>query len=744
MRISEGNLTQQYYCDYLTVLAEDIFSGSVSDELRSTIHENIVFRNLFLHRMSVDGGFHAKVLSTLLSKDEGGLLRELLAAVATTDFTDAVPVDEWLKCEYGKAIDESDLPRKIAVSALLRSSISGTNVAAEIIAAFGDQHPESWWQLRTRRLTVTEVRNSEMYLGVGRRPFWHEFPLDRFVAVSAGCPGLLPQEVYDAVVCIAGVWFSSLSREEMLVWLNAPQVTVAEWGILAAPLLKMDNPDAAMSTANWLYASGNYDAAVDLYANITLAYPETPAESQAFELIGSILRKNGDFDNAFEAYKNAFLSAKTAGDLQIAFGLKNLCEVGEDLGEDMGEYYTRIAGIAETLSSEDRGKLWLELASSCRRRKEYLQEYSYLEKILSDELPGEKVFSIALSRLTEMNLRLGPDGAPDKFALAEVDAADEREVSKTRGDAAYFGFDPQSALYWYSRSGDSPEITSLLFRAAVAGGDVTGAAKYATSPVERSIQHILEGAPLGSVISALNDGVCLALKSKTDITDLLEPVFLMLGPEGSQRVSEALIGGRGLSEDVSQSRRSKRGDSRNGFRSHDDERANVCLGISRVYLDMGMVDEARSMLRSAIRSNPSRETRARLFLELGWLEHQAGFYKAAIDAYLSCIKISDTYPSVHAGIAQAKLSLGLYSEALSAAEKATLQNPANESYQHMRAALSIVSAEPSDPVADLLFVLPEPGYLQAAAAIYAENSQSGYIPEAWDVLSIDEVLLFRR
>lgn len=729
MRVSEGNLTQQYYCDYLAILAEDILPEKVPEEVRWAVHENIVFRNLFLHRISVDGGFHARVLDTLLSRDEDrSLLQELLRALADADFSDMLPVFDWLKAEYGRAVACGDLCRKLAVSALLRSYISGTNQAAEIFAGFRDLRPETWWRLQTRRLTISEVKNPEIYFGVGRRPFWHEFPLDRYAAVSAGCPDMLSQEAYDAVVCIAGAWFSSLTREEMLTWLNMPPVTVEEWGRISAPLLKLDSPDAAMSTANWLYASGSYDAAIDLYANISLAYPGTPAESLAFELMGTILRKNGDFDNAFEAYKNAFLSGKNAGEFQIALGLKNLCEVGEDLGEDMREYYVRILGIAEGLASDERQKLYLELASSCRRRKAYAEEYQYLEKILSEESPEETIFSAAMSRLAEMNARMNYDGSPDAAALAVIDAEDEAAVAKTRGDAAYFGFDPRSAMFWYTRSGASPEVSSALFRAAVSGGYLDDARRYAGTSMERAMLRVLEGASPASVVHELNTAVTAVFTSRETAGDeagricmILQPVFLFLGPERSVSVATELV------------RRSTR----------DDERACVCLGVSRTYLDMGMPDEARGMLRAALRANPSRAMRARLFVELGWMEYEAGSYPASADAYLACLKISETFPAAWAGLAKTRVCEGRYAEALSAAEKATLQNPTSQPYQHLRAALAVVSSAPGMASADRMFVLPEPGYLQAAAAVYAEHSSAGYSASAWDACSVNEVVPFR-
>ena len=719
MRVSEGNLTQQYYCDYLEILAEEILSASVTEEVRRGVHENIVFRNLFLHRMGVDGGFHARVISAILHQpDDSRLLMDLLMASKQVD-TDVLPVEEWLKQEYASAVDKQNSARMVAVEALLRSYISGTNQAAEIIASAGDSHPQSWWQLETRRITIAEVANPDMYFGVGRRPFWHEFPLDRYAAVVAGVPDLLPHEIYDCVVCIAGAWFSSLTREEMITWLNMPQPTLSEWETLCAPLLKCDTPDAALSTANWLYASGNNDPAMDLYANITLAFPGTPAEISSFELIGTILRKLGDYDNAFEAYKNAFIASRGAGGYQTAIGLKNLCEVGEDLGEDMSDYYTRIAGIADMLPVSEKLRLYLDLAASCRRRHAYEEEYRYLEQVLdAEDEDDEDLVAAAMSRLSEMNMSLSADGTPDTLLLAAKDEESESSVSVTRGTAAYFGFDPASALMWYERSGSS-HISSLQFAAAMAAG--VDAEEYAKTPSQRAVVLAAEGSPVTEIIRELNVAVTDAWRSGEDAVQVFEQIIPYLTPDQMSTVF------------VEVTARSTR----------DDERAVVCSAAAKALLSAGYVNEARTMLRAALRANPGREMRSRLFAELGWLEYESGAYSASVDAYDGALKINDQFPAAWAGRARALACMGKYDEALVAAGYAVVQNPSNGSYQHLRAALETVSGSPVDPATDLLFVLPEPGYLQAAAARYSVKKTNSCPPSVWDVSNVEDVLPMR-
>ena len=269
MRVREGNLTQQYFCDYLTMFAGDA-------EAKEAGHEEIVLSNLFLHRMSVDGGFHARVLSSILGHEsDRSLLLDLFKEVSGEAYT-PLPLAEWLKSAYDSAVKNADVKRKTALAALLRSQISGTNMAAEIVSASGSPYPESWWQLKSRRLTVEEIENPDIYFGVGRRPFWHSFPLDEYAAVLGGAETLPPEIIYDIIICVAGDWFSTLTREEKIIWLNMPRTTPDEWAKFVAPLLTLETPGPALSTANWLYASGNHDAALDLYANITLAFPQNP------------------------------------------------------------------------------------------------------------------------------------------------------------------------------------------------------------------------------------------------------------------------------------------------------------------------------------------------------------------------------------------------------------------------------------------------------------------------------------
>ena len=315
MNVSEGHLTQQYLCDYLTV-----FDGAEES------YELLVLQNMFLYRMSVDGGFHARVVSSILNHEEDrGLLLSLLADCGEAEKPETT-LKEWLISSYRDASGK----RKEVLACLLRSHISGTNKTAELFAESETNTPESFWRIKSRSAVIDRIRNSDMYFGSGRRPFWHVFPLDTAAAVLAGVPELSADIVYDAVVCVAGAWFSTLSEDEMTVWLNMPRVSYEEWGSIVRPLLDLSDSRPAVSAADWLYTTGNYDAALDLYANITLAYAGTPVEKPAFEMMGKILTEFKDFDNAFESYKNAFLLSREEGKYAIADGLKNLCFAGED------------------------------------------------------------------------------------------------------------------------------------------------------------------------------------------------------------------------------------------------------------------------------------------------------------------------------------------------------------------------------------------------------------------------------
>ena len=716
MHVREGNLTQQYFCDYLT-----LFAGAPSE--KKTDHEDIVLANLFLHRMSVDGGFHARVIFSILGHEsDRTLLISLFKEVSGEEYA-PLRLDDWLKSAYESAVKNADIPRKTALSAMLRSQIAGTNMAAEIVSASGSPYPESWWQLKSRRLTVEEIENADIYFGIGRRPFWHSFPLDEYAAVLSGAETLSPEIIYDIVVCVAGAWFSTLTREEKIIWLNMPRTTTEEWTKYAAPLLALETPGPALSTANWLYASGNHDAALDLYAGITLAFPHTPAEKSSFELMGAILREFGDADYAFESYKSAFLLARNEGPYQTALGLKNLCEVGEDLGEDMRDYYVRIASIAEELPSADRIRLYFDLASSARKNYQYADEYAYLERIISEEEPQEPYFSRALSRISEMNQSLDENGTPDITLLSAKDRDEQAGMLRSRGDAAYFGFDPVCALYWYNRADmiTGPSSSGSKFRAAVAAGLYAEAKEYASTSAEHAVVLVMEGAPPQKIARELNTAVTDAWKTGSDIQTIVTPAITMLPAKDRMLVCEILTD------------RSTR----------DDERSFICSGLGHCCMALGMPDEARQMFRSALRANPSNPVRSRIFAELGWLEYEVGNYDGSSEAYLSALKHNERFPAAWAGLAKSCIRTSRYEEARAALENAVRQHPVNTAYQEMRDAVFAILAHPVDETADQLFALNEAAGLPAAAALYAEKSPEGFRKEAWDAVSAADVFAYR-
>ena len=120
MNVSEGHLTQQYLCDYLEQI-----------EKTEETHERLVLLNLFLHRFSVDGGFHARVVSAMLKHPEdSALLFDLLKAVGSEPAPDTT-LKEWLAASYAKSAE----PRKQIISYLLRSMLSETNTIADMFAS---------------------------------------------------------------------------------------------------------------------------------------------------------------------------------------------------------------------------------------------------------------------------------------------------------------------------------------------------------------------------------------------------------------------------------------------------------------------------------------------------------------------------------------------------------------------------------------------------------------------------------
>ena len=712
MNVSEGHLTQQYLSDYLTVF----------DNIEES-YDHLVLQNMFLYRMSVDGGFHARVVSSILSHEEDrGLLLSLLSDCETADAKTSLK--EWLTASYAAA----DGKRKEVLACLLRSHISGTNKTAELFAESETGIPESLWRIKSRAAVIDKIKNSDMYFGSGRRPIWHAFPIDLAAAHLAGVPNLAADVIYDAVVCVAGAWFSTLSEDEMIVWLNMPRVTPEEWEKITRPLLDIADPKPAVSAADWLYSSGNYDAALDLYANITLAYAGSEAEKPAFEMMGEILTEFNDFDNAFECYKNAFLQSNKNDKYEVADGLKNLCIAGEDLGEDMQEYYARITRLAEELPTDKRCMLYLSFSAAMRKRRNYANEYRWIEDIVGTDDCPEEIFSAAVNRLSEMNMYLDYSGNPDTEKLSAADSAVEAALAVEKGDFAYFGFDPVCALFWYNRAAKAaPELESRilpkLFSASVAAGLTAEAAGYARGVTAlEAVIHAQDADEFAMAVNAVNKAVSASLSRGIEsAAAVIYPAFLFLSEEKRRKAAEQILSARS---------------------TRDDERSRVSLALGSVYLDLGMISAARSMLRAALRANPGSEIRSRILIELAWMEAEEGEYKQAVETFRLALKQNERFPAAWAGIAKASIRMGEFDTALEAAKEACILNPADDSYRHMKEALEIVCAEPKSIEADKLFCLPGAENTAYAAVLYAEASGKDVV-SAWSASSVADVLAFR-
>lgn len=645
MHVSEGNLTQQYICDYLT--------------LKDITHDSMVLQNLFLHRMTVDGGFHARVLTAVLGHEEDReLLLNLLNEYAS-EKDSRMNLTDWLSREYEAAKKSENKERLTAVSAILQSQITGINNTAEIVSASRSDIPQSAWQLETRKITVDEINNPDMYLAEGRRPVWNVYPLDDYAAYLARAENLSADEIFDCVLCASAAWFSTLTRDEKVIWLNMPRVTQEEWAKFTAPVLSSIVPAPALNTALWLHLSGNFDAALDLYANITLAYKDTSAEKPAFEMMGEILSEFGDYDYAFESYKDALLLNKSRNSYENAKGLLRLCETGEKLGEDMGEYYVRISKIADELPTESRVRLFSELADSSRKKNDYKAEYSYLEKIIGEADADENIFARATARITELNDYLNSAGEPDCDALKSKDESEKSLELTARGDTAYFGFDPVCAMFWYNR-GNAPEEKKFI--AAVAAGLFETALEYADTHLKKAAVLAVENESIPAIAYELNQAVSEAIKNHEDISLVLEHVYLILTSEDRKAITE-LITDR---------------------TTRDDEKAVVADAVGRVYVSLGMADEARSIFRTALRSNPSNNLRAIIYSDLARLEFDSGAYGSSADIYRSAVKLTEKFPAAWAGIARASLALNKLDDAKTAADKAVYYNSSNESYRLLK------------------------------------------------------------
>ena len=135
---------------------------------------------------------------------------------------------------------------------------------------------------------------------------------------------------------------------------------------------------------------------------------------------------------------------------------------GEDLGEDMQEYYARITRLAEELPTDKRCMLYLSFSAAMRKRRNYANEYRWIEEIVQTADCPEEIFSAAVNRLSEMNLYLDYSGNPDTEKLSAADSAVEAALAVEKGDFAYFGFDPGTTV----RQKQHPNLRAEFFQSS--------------------------------------------------------------------------------------------------------------------------------------------------------------------------------------------------------------------------------------------------------------------------------------
>ena len=276
------------------------------------------------------------------------------------------------------------------------------------------------------------------------------------------------------------------------------------------------------------------------------------------------------------------------------------------------------------------------------------------------------------------------------------------------------------------KSGFSMVIFSIflaVFAPLSNATDISDAAGYARgTPALEAVVHAQDADEFALAVNAVNKAVTASLSRGIEsAAAVIYPAFLFLSEEKRRSAAEQILESRS---------------------TRDDERSRVSLALGSVYLDLGMISAARSMLRAALRANPGSEIRSRILIELAWMESEEGEYKQAVETYRLALKQNERFPAAWAGIAKASIRMGEFEAALSAAKEAVLLNPAEDSYRHMKEALEIVCTEPKSETADKLFCLPGAENTAYAAVLYAEASGLD-VAAAWSASSVSDVLAFR-
>lgn len=645
----------EVFPDY-SVIREEIRSKT-PDEVDS-LFEEMILQTIFLRRVETDPAFRWTVCMKVSSDEES---------------SDA------LRRTITNAVSGSKNP---AEEGLLRLRMMEKNPDA-ICCLFAEESglPIHYWQTRKAGfLYQTIAYQTALQTQPPEKPVLLH-PMDRAIINSfmqeTNTPVGAEDETgdftsrgryTDTITAVACRSFLALSYDERVACLNRRYPESGWDSLIHAFMIFEPSPEEILDGARFCASTHQIVAARSLYSHACSRTDDLHIKHLSYKEMGLISRNIGEYERAFSEFQSALEAArKSLEDDSIVLHdeLIYLCETAEKLGlsTEGNTIFDRLISIAKNLKGEERARLLMQVASSCRRSGRFDREYALIEDLIGEDECSDRI----LSRLDTLNRAMRRDGTLDRALLLDLEAGAGAEYTALRGILAFGAFQFDDAFIWFTTSvsiKNTPE--ARLWRAR--------AAWYANKP---SVDLYSAKDDL------LETRIISALLRKQTIPEAAKLIYASGDEESYDAILVILeaMQGKSASSTVSSLAESIQKES-----LPQEEKSRLLRAIGKVLSECGIPD-AIPILRKALKMTTVKESRAEILSEIGYWHETRGQAAKAAEAYKRAIRLHQQFPGGWFGLARAYAQSGEYDAAQEAINCAIRYMPGKEEYLSLRGML---------------------------------------------------------
>lgn len=469
----------------------------------------------------------------------------------------------------------------------------------------------------------------------------------------------------DIITAVACRSFLALSYDERISILNRRYPEDGWETLIRGFMIFEPSQHMVLDGARYCAATHQIIAARSLYSQACCHTDDPHIKHLSYREMGLISRNIGEYERAFSEFQSALEAARESPeDDSTVFHdeLIYLCETAEKLGlsEEGNTIFDRLISIARNLKGEERSRLLIQIASSCRRSGWFDREYALIEDLIGEDECSDRI----LSRLDTMNRAMRRDGTLDTSLLLDLEAGAGAEYTALRGILAFGAFQFDDAFIWFNTSvsvKNTPE--ARLWRAR--------AAWYANKPyvdLYSAKDDLLETRIISALLRKQTIREAAKLIYERDDEESYDAILVIL---------EAMRG-KNASSTVSSLAESIQKES-----LPQENKSRILRTIGKVLSECGIPD-AIPILRKALKMTTVKESRAEVLSEIGYWHETQGQAAKAVEAYMRAIIIHQQFPGGWFGLARAYAQNGEYDAAEEAINSAIRYMPGKEEYLSFR------------------------------------------------------------